>query len=490
MSLNFNAERGLHFVHLNVRSLWNKYDQIRQLLYDSNISVLGVSESWLTSSFDQGQIEIPKYSCIRLDRCWSDNNTNIKKGGGVCCYIKNDLIYSDSEYANYNISSKNIEIQVLSINQPHLKKMLLLNLYRPPQGNTLLFCDTLHDIIVSLRTVIPNDFELFIIGDFNIDFLNPTSPGYRDIKWFEQRVGLQQLIKIPTRYSTVNTCIDLIFSNCKYVMRTGVADVNISDHQAIFITRKNTSKKKTKTKFTGRSYINFDEDLFCERLHQYNWDHLYELDDVNIAWDYFISNVLSTIDNMCPLRSFKIKNLKDPWISNEILENIHDKDTLLRQAKRTQKENDWKLARQARNRLNMDIKNVKADFIQENLERHLGDSKKFWKDVQIILPKKGKSNSRNFIIKNDQNEPIYDPKNAANHINNYFVNVGPKLAQRFASYWDFKGTSTQEILDDFRVLENEVITLCKEINTNKSSAIENIILSSRILKLAFLTLSN
>ena len=97
-------------------------------------------------------------------------------------YTKNDMIYSDSEFANLNMSSKNIEIQVLSINQPHLKKILILNLYRPPQGNTLSFCDTLHDIIGSLQSNITKEFELFIFGDFNIDYLNPTSQGYKDIK--------------------------------------------------------------------------------------------------------------------------------------------------------------------------------------------------------------------------------------------------------------------------------------------------------------------
>ena len=180
MSLNFSDVRGLHFVHLNVRSLWNKYDQIRQLLYNSNISVLGLSESWLTVNYDHRQLEIPDYSCFRLDRYWSDNNTNVKKGGGVCCYIKNDMIYSDREFANFNLSNRNIELQIISINQPHLKKIVLLNLYRPPQGSTSIFCDTLHDQIVSLNTMINNEFEIIVFGDFNIDYSNPTAPGYKE----------------------------------------------------------------------------------------------------------------------------------------------------------------------------------------------------------------------------------------------------------------------------------------------------------------------
>ena len=148
---------------------------------------------------------------------------------------------------------------------------------------------------------------------------------------------------------------------------------------------------------------------------------------------------------------------------------------------------DWNSARQARNRLNVDIKNIKANFIQENLEQNQGDSKQFWKDIQIILPKKISNNSGNGVIKNELNEPIYVAKVAADFINDYFVNVGPKLAQCFVDNWEFNGTGTDEILNDFNVIEDEVISLCKEINVNKSSAIES--LSSTILKLAFLTLS-
>ena len=50
----------------------------------------------------------------------------------------------------------------------------------------------------------------------------------------------------PSRYSHINTCIDLIFSNCKYVMQSSVADVNISDHQAVFIACKHIPKIKIK----------------------------------------------------------------------------------------------------------------------------------------------------------------------------------------------------------------------------------------------------
>ena len=72
-------------------------------------------------------------------------------------------------------------------------------------------------------------------------------------------------------------------------------------------------------------------------------------------------------------------------------------------------------------------------------------------------------------------------------MNDFFTNIGPNLARSFNSRWVFHGVPNQNIMNDFVVIEQEVIDLCKEINTNKSSAINN--LSSKILKMAFLTLS-
>ena len=107
--------------------------------------------------------------------------------------------------AKHNISNRNMERQIISINQPHVKKIAFINLYRPPQGNVTMFCDMLHDTIVSLNASTTHEIEIFVLGDFNINYTNSTSPGYKDIKWFEQRVGFQQLINASTRYAHTNT---------------------------------------------------------------------------------------------------------------------------------------------------------------------------------------------------------------------------------------------------------------------------------------------
>ena len=86
----------------------------------SNLHILGLSEKGL---HDYLPSSIYNLSCdfdvIRLDRNWyKPGISTIKKGGGVCIFIKNSLQYSDFDYKPLNISSKDIEAQ-WGITQPH-----------------------------------------------------------------------------------------------------------------------------------------------------------------------------------------------------------------------------------------------------------------------------------------------------------------------------------------------------------------------------------
>ena len=90
-SCDFRHRKGLHLAHLNIRSLWNKIDVVRQLIKESGIHMFSLSETWLNTAMNTSMIDIPGYSCIRLDRAWTENNT-IKKGSGICCYYQNEIL--------------------------------------------------------------------------------------------------------------------------------------------------------------------------------------------------------------------------------------------------------------------------------------------------------------------------------------------------------------------------------------------------------------
>ena len=109
----------LHFCHLNVNSLLSKIDELRDITIYIKPAILGITESKLNSSVTIAEVNINGYSIIRNDR-----NRN---GGGVACYIRNDLCFNIK-----NIFSNSIEHAFFEILIPKVKPIAIGIFYRPP----------------------------------------------------------------------------------------------------------------------------------------------------------------------------------------------------------------------------------------------------------------------------------------------------------------------------------------------------------------------
>ena len=94
--------KGLHLLHLNIRSLFckNKFDMFKQQMTDSGIDVIGLSETWLKNGMHSNFVNINGYNLLRLDRNWSENG-QLKKGGGVCLYVEDNILFSDNELTQW-----------------------------------------------------------------------------------------------------------------------------------------------------------------------------------------------------------------------------------------------------------------------------------------------------------------------------------------------------------------------------------------------------
>ena len=93
--------------------------------------------------------------------------------------------------------------------------------------------------------------EVYILGDLNIDVIG-RPPLAKLHKEFCSLHGLTQIIDSPTRMTEeTSTLIDHILRNYnEKIKQFGVLDVSLSDHQAIYCTR-----KVLKQKFSTRKYI-------------------------------------------------------------------------------------------------------------------------------------------------------------------------------------------------------------------------------------------
>ena len=133
---NLKNHKGLAIAHLNIRSLWRKLDILKINLQDDfDIDILGISESWLTKWLEDRMVDIPNYDILRCDRNWSDDNVDtnngdkVKKRGGFCMYIKNDIHYSTHSMCMYNVSCKNVECQWVKILHDKQRNVIIGNIY-------------------------------------------------------------------------------------------------------------------------------------------------------------------------------------------------------------------------------------------------------------------------------------------------------------------------------------------------------------------------
>ena len=266
-------EKGLHFLHLNVNSLLPKIEEIRHIAKSSNAGVFGITESKLDKSILDCEIDIPGYDILRCDR---DRN-----GGGVACYIRQDISYKIRDIFPSTI--ENIFVDILL---PQTKPFSVGIIYRPPNQNSFL-----GDFNENLSKLCPESTDVFILGDININvFLNGKNilqnnksylsncitleTNFKKYREFCSTFSLVQMINSPTRITTNSSSLnDHILTNASdKITQNGVIDIGISDHQLIFCTRKIIrSKHHSHKTIRCRSFKHYTPDVFNQKLKKSNF---------------------------------------------------------------------------------------------------------------------------------------------------------------------------------------------------------------------------
>ena len=83
---NSFKSRTLHVIYLNINSLLPKIKELRIIAKSNNAAIIGISEFKLDESVLEPEIRIDDYKIL-----WCDRN---RHGGGVACYVRNDVSYN------------------------------------------------------------------------------------------------------------------------------------------------------------------------------------------------------------------------------------------------------------------------------------------------------------------------------------------------------------------------------------------------------------
>ena len=272
-------------------------------------------------------------------------------------------------------------------------------------------------------------------GDFNIDFHKPKSHGVKTIKKLAKRFALEMQIKYPTRPLYNDSTLDQILTNSKIIKSSGTLDLNLSDHVPTFINIKKQKSTYSKTTFTGRTYNNFDEDLFINRLRETGFAEIpTHSPEPNQYWELLSKSIIDILNVMAPLRTSTFRKDRPEWLTADLIEILKDRDRAMKLACKSKLITDKKEARTLRNIANKAVKSAKSEYLLNKLDTYKIDPKKFWQAINDILPQT-RSSAINILSENGNTLSDQDMSEA---INNFFANVGASLASKIPHVHDLE----------------------------------------------------
>ena len=476
--------KGTKFLHINVRSIYKKLDQISYLY--PNLDFLCCSETWLTKKYDNALVNITGMSIFRNDRS-NALEADIRagnipaRGGGVAIYVKNKWsMYSDI-YNKGTVITKDLETVCITVKKQNNRHMTVLCMYRPPKGSIDQLIEFLREFMSDPSIL---NTEIWILGDFNINFLIRNNPDVMKINKFLKENNLKQLIHEATRLTNRGgSCIDWIISSSDYVNNSGIVNDLISDHFPVYAIRKKEREYSPKVKKRVRVYKNFDADVFGTLLTtRIDWNEYYGEEDPNLLWDTVYSCMIGILEVMCPYKDIFIRKDRTPWFNNEIYECMYKRSRYIKLYRKTRNQDIFLIVKHFRNKCNKLVREAKRDYIKQTLETNRTNPRKFWRTLNSIL--KPGNTQIDDIQFYDHVEKRKVPKiETCDFLNDYFANVGNRKY-----YVNVNDQYEETKLDGAglelgAVEEQEVQRLVFDIDTSKDSCIEGI--STKVLKIAF-----
>lgn len=206
---DIKSTKGLKILHVNIRSLLAHWDEVESVLLDGQLDIVVFTETWLHANCKDNLLAVRGYRCIRLDRCVANCRGTIKKGGGICVFVKND--FEIFTWSNLDVSTCDIEMLSISCKKGNQKRTNLTVVYRPPTGNVNSALDNISECISEVRRAMSGN--TVVIGDLNVDLSKQSAHTHR-LEQFANQCNLNQLIDSPTRISiSSETLIDHLYTD-------------------------------------------------------------------------------------------------------------------------------------------------------------------------------------------------------------------------------------------------------------------------------------
>ena len=419
----------LSMVHVNIRSAMKNLDNFSHYIQglDHVFPLIGLTETWFKPD---------NKDCIGMQGYRAEHNCRTNRtGGGVSLFIREDLEYSTRE--DLCQSEKNTESLFVEIDKEQFgkeKNIIIGVIYRPPDTDIKEF----NEVMMKSLSLLKAEKKLvYLMGDFNINLLNADkhAPTQEFIDLMFSHSFIPNITK-PTRVARNSaTLIDNIFTNSlldNNQIFTGALYTDISDHFPIFHIDYSCKMNKIDSKVKKRIFSQENISKFNSALSQKNWENILSMDNTQDAYTSFHNEFINMYNNCFPLKEFKAGyKTRKPWLSEGMKRQIKIKNRLYRRYSRSKCPEHLLIYQKFRNKLQGNMLRAEKEHYEKILEENQGNLKKSWRILkEVINKKKSTMSCSKFFINNKLSS---DKNKIADSFNNFFINIGPTLAQDIPS---------------------------------------------------------
>ena len=362
-------------------------------------------------------------------------------------------------------------------NEEMQNEVIIGNLYKPPRNNNNIakisaFIQEIEPILQDLNS---QNSEVFIFGDFNINILKINDEKhFADFLDTMLAYSFYPQITFPTRLNNTSgaTLIDNIYYKLSSRLNntmSGIITDPISNHFPYFMcmniteTKNNKDprliKKRINNKLAMDNMLNemtttdisqhFDNDITLDPNHTIMWKH--------------------SETNICHCDKFhRHRHKNNQWITYGILRSIKYRDQMyITYKKSPQNSAEHHIVKNNLRVFNSILKRViretKINYYHEIFEKNKKNITAIWKTISEIICKS--SNKRKTLDKIIvDSSTITDAQEICNRFNEFFVGIGPKLANNI-------NTENKDVFNAYitkRILTSFTFTLINQEEVERS----------------------
>ena len=207
---------------------------------------------------------------------------------------------------------------------------------------------------------------------------------------------------------------------------------------------------------------------------------------LNVAYNNLLSKLQTLYDKTCPWKKVRLKkSQKKPWLTKGIIIACRKQKTLYkRYLKNRTNANEMKY-KIYKNKLT-NIKRIsEKEYYAKLIENNKNNIKNMWRSLNEIIKKKPQKCDYPEQFKCEDGSVISNKNEISNKFNEYFVNVGPKLAEKIkvnenSNIYDYLDQPIQNSMYLLPVTEKELIDTVNQCKSKSSEDFNG--LSMNVLK--------